>query len=84
MFWDNLKHWNFLFFLLKHVLLEISSEGILSGGILERGDIVRGDIVLGGYCPGGYCPGDIVTHDDNQRNPFIFRAVPFKSGGGVG
>ena len=47
MFWDNLKH----------VLLEISSGGILSGGILEWGDIVRGDFVLGGYCPGGYCPG---------------------------
>ena len=54
MFWDNLKHWNLNFFFLpKHVLLEISS-----GGILERGDFV-----LGGYCPGGYCPGDIVRGD---------------------
>ena len=61
MFWDNLKHWNSKkFFLLKHVLLEISSGGILSGGILERGDIVRGDFVLGGYCPGGIVRGDIV------------------------
>ena len=39
-------------FLLTHVLLEISSGGILSGGILERGDFVRGGFVLGRYCPG--------------------------------
>ena len=64
MFWDNSKHWNYkLFFLLKHVLLEISSGGILSGGILERGDIVRGDFVLGGYCPGDIVRGDIVRGD---------------------
>ena len=50
-------------FLLKHVLLEISSGGILSGGILERGDIVRGDFVLGGYCPGDIVRGDIVGGD---------------------
>ena len=69
MSWDNLKHWNSKkTFLLKHVLLEISSGGILSGGILsggilERGDIVRGDFVLGGYCSGGYCLGDIIRGD---------------------
>ena len=54
MFQDNLKHWNFFysFFLQTHVLLEISSGGILERGDFVRGeglswgDIVRGDIVL--------------------------------------
>ena len=79
MFWDNLKHWNYyLFFLLKHVLLEISSGGILSGGILsggilsggilEWGDIVRGilswgDIVRGDIVRGDIVRGDIVRGD---------------------
>ena len=56
MFWDNSKHWNvffLIFFLLTHVLLEISSGG----------DIVRGDIGTGGYCPGGYCPRTIDLED---------------------
>ena len=61
MFWDSLKDWNLNnFLLLKDVLLEISSGGILSGGILERGDFVRGGGGGGGFVLRGYCPGDIV------------------------
>ena len=49
MFQDNLKHWNLnIFLILTHVLLEISS-----GGILELGDFVR----VGG---GGLSWADIV------------------------
>ena len=64
MFQDNLKHCNLnIFFILTHVLLEISS-----GGILELGDFVRGAggggggaaVILGGYCPGDIVRGDIV------------------------
>ena len=47
--------------LLTHVLLELSSGGILSGGhwnggILSGGGGGGGGVVLGGYCLGAYCP----------------------------